>query len=429
LLAAVTLFGQDFEAPQQTEYKGPAVLSRGRASSFPTALQSIRLRPFASAHATYSTNLKSADAPLEPAFDNYGYTIDAGVYGTQRWRRKMLTLGYRGGYSHNSRISALNGPEQTLTVDFNWQLSPRFALVLRENGGMSNRNLFYTYIYNANPWDYIPNNEAFDNRIYFSNSSAMLLFRKSARLSFSAAADYFIQHRASQLPSVKGTRARADVNYRMSRNVTVGAHYDYTTFSFTRGLGETKFHSVGIDYSQRFGPNWELVTSIGGSYLDNLGLVSIPADPELSLITGARSVVEARQFYTVVPRGRAVVTRRFRRGILGGEVYQDINPGNGLLLTARGVVANGFGSYSPSTKFRVHGASGWQRRSGVLSAAISSSHGYNSAAGVSYDIGRDLFLTSNLSYFNGTFGDTARKWIQVSAGVSYSPGEFPLALW
>ena len=74
-------------------------------------------------------------------------------------------------------------------------------------------------------------------------------------------------------------------------------------------------------------------------------------------------------------------------------------------------------------------AAGAVADAGVLSAAISSSHGYNSAAGVSYDIGRDLFLTSNLSYFNGTFGDTARKWIQVSAGVSYSPGEFPLALW
>jgi hypothetical protein len=431
LLAAMLLSAQDFEAPQQTEYKGPAVLSRGRMSSFPSAFQSIRLRPVASVSSIYSTNFQQQGAAVEPSYNDLGVTLYGGIFGTQQWRRKSLTVGYSGGYTHYKRLQSFNGPEQQLTLDFTWQLSPRFAVMLRELGGISNRSLFSNfYVYGASPWDYIPRDEAFDNRLYFSNSQASLVFRKSARLSYSVGADHFIQYRASSLPSVRGYRTRADVNYRTSRYVTVGAHYDYTMFSFTRGVGNSGFHTVGIDYSQRIGRSWEAAASIGGSLLESTGIVRRQVDPEVAWIIGQQYTNQVLERSTLVPRGRVVLTRKFRRGIAGGELVQDVNPGNGLLLTSRGFSANGFASYNWSSKVSMHYSGGWQRRSGLLPAQIRAITGYTGSLGVAYNIGAGLSFTSNANYFNQKFdGITPRNWIQVSAGLSYHPSDFPLAFW
>jgi len=433
LIAAGTLVGQEFEAPQQTEYKGPAVLSRGRSSSFRAPFQSIKLRPFANLSSTYATNLQTAaDSAQGLNYTEQGLTASGGVYGIQRWRRKELSIGYTGGYTRYRTNKAFNGPEQFLTAQFGWQLSPRFMVQFQETGGTTTRATMYAYqsgLYSSSLRNFIPRDEAFDNRVYFANSSAMLVFRKSARLSYSIGGDHFIQHRVTQLPSVAGFRTRADVNYRLSRDISIGGDYEYTDYRFTRGAGNSQFHAVGFDYSQRFGRNWELVSLAGFYQIQNVSIIDVPVDPEVALIVGRTSVAEVRNMQVYSPRVQVSLTRMYRKGIIGGQFISDVNPGNGQLLTARGISAQAVARYAPSTKVGYHTVMGWERKTGVQRNQINAIEGYFGSGAISYNFAPNLHFTTSFMLNNRSFDAIKRNYLQVAAGVSYSPGEMPLTMW
>src|SRR5262249_36014624 len=128
--------------PPQAEYGGPAILTRGGASSLRNPAQSIRFRPFLAINGTYDTGITPIsidDKGRIPDVASYGGDISAGLLGYHAWKKSSLGVDYRGDYRHYSKNTYYNGADQTLQLVYHRQSSRKLGFTLREAAGLYTR--------------------------------------------------------------------------------------------------------------------------------------------------------------------------------------------------------------------------------------------------------------------------------------------------
>src|SRR6185369_16144614 len=128
-----------------------------------------------------------------------------------------------------------DGSDQMLALGLTHQLSRHWMFSLRESAGLYSQNYGIPTLNSTIPFDpstaYLPTNDFFDNRTIYVSSQADLRVQKSTRLSFDIGGDAFLtRRRSTALYGNKGAGARGDIQYRVSRGITLGGAYSYTHY-------------------------------------------------------------------------------------------------------------------------------------------------------------------------------------------------------
>jgi hypothetical protein len=274
-------------------------------------------------------------------------------------------------------------------------------------------------------------NELFNTPTAMLMSTARAIYQRSSRLSFSAGASGFIVRRRSQaLMSANGVQATGDVAYRLSRYQTIGFDYSYNRFVFTRQVGTSEFHGVAVNYAIRVGKHWEFGLRAGGFRVRSQQLVQAPIDPAVAAIFGLTSGIEISDRTTYAPNLQGHLTRGFRRGSWSLSYVRTVMPGNGVYLTSSTDRAETTYSYTGLARVTLQCRVGYDRMSS-LAQTIGRYRSYSGGGGATVKLGRALSLIAQVEArrYDANGAMFQRSSFYANLGLSWSPGERPLAIW
>lgn len=455
LLSTALAWGQDtppamasdIPAPAQetssdSNYAGPSVLVRGGSPSIGGSLSHVRLRPFISLNGIWDSGLGNTILNSQgstPYVDAYGVQAILGASGFYRWKNSILELDYRGSFRHYSKESYYDGIDNSLMLAFKHYLSSRTQFVVSESGARYSRafTLPMTGYYNTGFQSYDPTfsglttNDFYDTPTTALVSSGRLIHQRTERLSFSAAINgFFIRRRSEALIGSNGYSAQGDVSYRLTRYQTVTLEYMFTHFDFNKSYGQSDMHGVSLGYSVRIGPHMELALSAGAYRVESARLTRIVFDPVIAALLGQPYAFEKFHGITYAPRASVRLTRSFRNSSVSGSYDRTVVAGNGVYTTAGYESASIGYSYIGIRRVSMQSAVSYQRYT-ALSQSLGRYRSFSGGLGIGYNLGRGLSL--------GVRGDIRRFYVSDSAlnrlngrvevGFSWSPGEYPLALW
>lgn len=420
---------------QTPEYEGPSILTRGAAPSN-TAVSETGIRPYFLVQGSFDNGLTGAGTDSQGHVSNvnaYGVQGQAGLYGEHQWRRTLLELDYRGDFRHYTSNSGFDGSNHLLRLGLIRSLSRHSQLKLLEMAGTYSRSyLAGLSYYDGNTFQDLPSNELFDNRVNYFLTSATYIFQKTARLSFSAGGDGFLVRRqSSALYGVTGGTARGDVAYRINRRTTIGLNYEFSHFDFTKALGGSDVHTLGINYSTRISRLWELSAFMGGSRVESLFLNKVTLDPIVAAILGETAGLEVAHNIRWAPAVEARLARAFHRASLTLQYTRRINPGNGIYLTSQGQSAIGSFNYT-GVRYWSFNISGGYNSMRALIQSIGNYQATYVGVGTTRHLANDFYLTSridNRRYDLGPVADFSRNPLRIVFGFGWSPGDHPLSVW
>lgn len=424
------------QPPAQTpEYEGPSILTRGAAPSN-TSTRETGIRPYFVVQGTFDNGWTSVNIDPQGNVTNirsYGVEGQVGLYGEHQWRRSLLELDYRGDFRHYATNSAYDNSNHLLRIGLTHALSKRSQLKLLGMAGTFSRSYMngLSY-YDGNTFQSLPSNEIFDNRVNYFITSATYIYQKSARLSFSVGGDGFLVRRqSSALYGVTGGTARGDMAYRISRRTTIGLNYEFNHYDFTKALGGSDVHSLGINYATRISRLWELSVFAGGSRVESLFLNNVTLDPAVAAILGQTTGVEVAHNIRWAPAIEARLARAFHRAALTFQFTRRINPGNGIYLTSQIQSAVASFDYTGVRYWSFNLSGGYNSLRGMIQS-IGTYQSTYVGFGTTRHLAKDFYLTGridNRRYDLGLVTDFTRTPLRVAIGLGWSPGDRPLSVW
>src|SRR5688572_29093220 len=280
-------------------YGGPSILSRGGNRPGQRGRAPSDIVVYGGVRGTIDTGLTPvllAEDGTVATREVYGVQAEIGAYGTHSWRRTVLGLDYRGDYRMTTRNRGYNGTNQALSLDIQHQVNPRLSFFFREAAGTTNRAFggfaapVNTDLSSLN----LVNDEVFDTRQYFSQTTAGVAIRRSARTTFVVIGDgFFVKRPDPRLVSMAGYRATVGVNYRISSRTTIGGSYQYMTFNYSRAFAGSDMHGPIFSVVHRLTRNLELSLAGGFLRLNSFGTQRVTLSPEVAALLGRPTGVEA----------------------------------------------------------------------------------------------------------------------------------------
>lgn len=417
-------------------YGGPSILTRGQAPSTQSGEAMIAFRPYVAVNGIYDSALTGVTTNAEglaTSTDAFGMEAQIGAYGYRGWKKTLVGLDYRGNYRNYTSNTYYNGTDQMLTLGISRQATRHVQIVLRNMGGTFSRG--YGMYNGAGFLDpssmQVPNNELFDNRVYYLTTAADVIYQKSTRLSFSGGGDGFLaRRRSASLFGVSGYGGRGEIEYRLSRFSTLGVDYRFTHFEFTKAFGSSDLHSVGLNYAIRPSRRWELAFRLGGSRLESLFLDKLAVDPVIAALTGIHWGIRASYRVRYMPDFSARLNRSFRHASLNFNYARQISPGNGIYLISSGETANISYSYTGVRKWNF-GASGGYYKLRPVMQTMSNYKSYYGGVGATRQLKRSFHFIARFDARYYQIPGSTVNWnpYRATVGFAYSPGDIPLSLW
>lgn len=327
---------------QVTPFAGPAVLTRGQAPG-ELATPPVDLRPFVEVSIVYNNGLAGGltdDTGQLGTAAATGVEIAGGISGTHRWQHTQLDVDYRGAFRRYDHRTLFDGTDQSLQLNLTHQLARHITLSFRESGGVFSQDFGVLGLQETVPFNpsssYIPATNFLDNRTLYLSTQADLTIQKSARLSFDFGGDGFLARRwSTALDGVTGATGRGDFQYRLSRRMTIGAAYRFTSFDFTRVFNATDLHAAVGSFAIRISDSMEFSAFAGVMRAETKFIESVPLSPVVaSLLSQSTGSVIAHNI-DYVPDFDARVSRVVNKGMLYAGASRSITPGNGLFLTSK----------------------------------------------------------------------------------------------
>ncbi len=407
----------------------------------PRPVGPMRLRFFASVRGTYDSGLtavrfNSDGSPTKSSGIGYGGV--AGVYGYKEWRRTQLMGSYLFGYQDYARTTnAGAGINQSINLGLTHRLSPRITFNSSIRGASLSRAYGFGYGGFGRPgedldpgYDDSLMDEVYDNRIYRVTNSNSMIFQLTPRVQTAATGGAFLTKRTGSLTSVSGVFAQGDISRRLTRTQTISVNYNFSEFNYSNRYGNSVIQGVGIGWGTALGRRWELNLNGGASMVEIDSLQNVRLDPAIAAIIGQTHGTETFYRRSIYPTYQAGLAGNFRRSTFTARYGQRITPGNGTFLTSRNEMGNVSYSFNGIRKMNLALIGGFNRRSNLM---LNAAKGTNVFAGVTagYQLRSDLQFSVSVigRRFESTGTDFARQGVRVMVGLSYSPGEVPLALW
>jgi hypothetical protein len=418
-------------------FAGPAVLTRGQAPS-EMAAPRVDLHPFVELSSVYNNGLAGVlpeDHGQLGTAAAAGVEIAGGVSGSHTWRHTLIDVDYRGAFRRYNHKTVYDGTDQSLRLTLTRHLARHITLSLRESGGVFSRDLGLLGL-EAVPFDpssaYIPATNFLDNRTLYLSTQADLTIQKTARLSFNFGGDGFLARRFSTaLSGVTGATGRGDLQYRISRRMTIGAAYRFTEFDYTRVLDATDLHSVIGSFAIRVNRSVEFSAFAGMVRAETKSIQSVPLNPVVASLLGQSTgnIIVDKIYHA--PNFDARVSRIVRNGMIFAGASRSIGPGNGLFLTSKvtaafgGYTFTGFRRWSFSAEFS-------SNLNQSLGNIIGDYRDYGGAFRTSHQIGHSMYTFAAFSarrYSSASFAGYNRPIYDGRIGIGYAPGDVPLRPW
>ena len=436
--------GRHSEGPQidgdqsavDQEYNGPAVLSRSYTLTRPMVPKQIRWSWTIGGGETYISGLVGsapvAGAPLTSS-TSFGTNAFLSFQGRHLWKHDQIGVVYNGSYNNYTAASSYSGTNQTVSIDYGHEFSRHLQLnivetaaILTQSGTLSNP-LSDPGVSPANiSLAASPTVQLFDQTIRQSTTQISVTWQKTARLSFNYSAGLFgLQRTGAQLYGDSGYQAQTDINYRVTRKMTVGAYYSYLTYVFSHHLSDSHTQTAGLIYSYAIMKTMQLRTRAGVSHLVNSGLVTVPINPVIAALIGRSSdIVETYQHAYTSDISAELVKDFGERRTANISYAHGVSPGNGLILTSTQQV---IGASYNMLLFRHYRASVSAGQTSLLSTL--QSIGKYTSDYASLNISRSLAhnVSANIGFSYRTYSISGISSVQpqflISSGVSWGPGE------
>jgi hypothetical protein len=367
-----------------------------------------------------------------PKVNAYGGQAEVGVYGNHSWKKSILGLDYRGDYRYNSRYKNFNGMNHALALDYQYQPTGRTQLLFREVAGSTNRAFggFVAPVITDLQTQGLANNEVFDTRVYFMQTTGIVSHQTSARTTWNVGGDVFFVRRPDQaLVSMNGYRALGAWDYRTNRRNSIGAIYTFIKYDYPRVYGGADIHGMALKFTRRATRNLDLLL-LGGAYsIYAFGTQEVTLSPEVAAILGRPTGVEAYTRRTWIPQFEVTVRYTRERSRFTATATSGVNPGNGVYLTSRHDAASAGYSYAGIRRLSVGASAGYSRlRSRSLD--LQNLEMFRAGIGSNYALTRLVNFSSQFDYraYNAP-GLRGREGFFVALGISVSPARIPLSIW
>jgi hypothetical protein len=422
--------------PLWAQYAGPAILSRGEAPASMSSAQ-IEFRPFIEIRGDYDTGLAGVAVNEHGDLANssaFGYGAVFGLSGLHSWKHTIIGADYRGSVTNYAKTTFFDSINQTFLFYAQHQFSPRIVASVRESMGSYSRDFGTGGLQQNIGFDpsttFVPVTDFFDNRTSYTITQATIVIQKSRRLSFGLGADTSIARRRSAAlygSTVEGVYG--DLQYRLTRRMTLGAEYNYYHFGF--GVGTTDAHSGAFSYSVALTRRTEFTGLFGATRAETKFVQSSAVDPAIAALLGITSRSQIVHSISYIPNLGARLSRSSRHGVVYLSAMHRVNPGNGLFLTtyASNVTA---GYQYTGLRHWTAGVNGFYERG----KSVANINGIYTTANASTTLARQLVgsLHGILSYSlrrydSPDFVNYRRTVNQVTIGLGFTPGDVPLRIW
>jgi hypothetical protein len=259
----------------------------------------------------------------------------------------------------------------------------------------------------------------------------MLIFQKSARLSFSATGEGFLVRRQSRaLVNLNGFNATGDVAYRLNRRQTIYAAYTYSHYEFPGVFGSTDAEGAFAGHSMTIGRSVDFDLSGGAMRIESKGLRTVALDPVIAALIGQNAALQPFYAITYIPSVRASLSRTYRKSRISASFSQGISPGNGFYLTSRSQMAGVFAGYTGIRRWDF--SAGFYRNEIRSLGFLTGSYGtYSGGGGASYRLASFVHLSGRIDSHRAalTTSGFRRDAIRLAFGVTLAPGDVPVSLW
>lgn len=396
--------GGDAETPVQ-EYTGPAVLSRSYSINQQLLPEQLKWNESAGVSGVYDTGITrpvNAEGLPGPVAPLYGTMLNWNFGGRHYFRHDLISFNYAGNYSRYSGVGAYNGGNQTIGVTYSHTLTRRLRLNLAgtgaiwsENSILENQPVGPETVAGVN-LAISPNLQIYDVGAKQFSSQADLTFQKTSRLSFSMGTSYFgIEQDSASLLGMTGQQFRGDVNYRLTRKMTIGSYYSFSRYFYSHGIGNSATNTSGGIFSYAFNRTTQLRFRGGFSQVESVGLQEVPISPVIAALLGqTNGVIDSYIAYKTTD-----FSAQFVKDFHGGKTTASlayahgISPGNGVYQTSQqqSIVA-------------------------TLTARVFRTYTFSASTG------RDTLQSIGLEAFGQTLGKYQSEYARLTLGRTYRRG-------
>ena len=421
-------------AAQFTNYLGPGILTRGASDIGTRAGQDVNLRFYVSATGIYDNGIQpygvDANGKLPVINGLWGTEVALGAYGVHKFRHAKLGLDYKGTYRHYSTNSFYDGTDQILTLGYTYQKSRRLVFDTRQIAGMvSQGTSFAGVLPTVTDALVTPSSLLFDNQARFLQSSLDVNYLKSERTVITFGGEGFgIWRKASGLIGMEGYDLHGSIKRRLSQRTTIGVTYQHAHYDYPKAFGEADIDMYLGIYATQFGRYWTFAAKAGAYKSEVTGLQQVAVDPVIAALLGVSTTV--RTFYNraLFPNWDLQLDRRFQKASISFHYAHGVSGGNGVYLTSREETAYASFSYAATRKWSISGSGGFTRLEGIAQNLQTYSQ-FTGGGGVTYALTGPIHLISRYDarhqeIVDGVFKGTSYR---ASIGISFSPGDIPLA--
>jgi hypothetical protein len=434
--------GGGVDAP---DYTGPAILSRSFSLSRPSVPRNEHFQIYAGINATYDSGLSGQYLlnAVVPAVSTFGADFNWGASLLHYRRKDIIQFDYSGHYYEygGHGTSPYDGQDHSLSAGYTREISPRFTFGFRETAGLYSNT--YSVLNSTGLSDVsqasgtlvvAPNTEAFNDRTYYSTSSASMTYHKTARLSFNIGVAYFLVRRNSLLlADTNGYQISADAAYRINRTQTVGLYYTHSEYSYRKIFGDSNADSVGFDYSIALTRTTSLAIRAGGTRFDSQSLGEVTPNPLVQQVLGIVAGVEKFYFVGYAPDVSVSLDRRLRQSSVGASFVEGITPGNGLILTSKHQSESVYYNLPTFRKTAAQFGAGRDVLGGYADGIGTTGNfsSYYFRFTLSRPVTRVISSYFNVDYRQYGFAGTTlhQHEYRVSLGLRFSPGTGLMKLW
>jgi len=425
-------------APAFAQYAGPAILSRGEAPSAMNVPQ-LDFIPFLSLLGVYDTGLAAVSVNSQGQLanvDSAGVEADFGISGVHSWSHTKISLNYAGAARDYTQATYYDGIDQSLMLSIIHQFSRHVTLTLSENAG----EFSYTYglagLYPTVSFDpsttYTPNTDFFDNRTIYAYTRALLTYQRNARLSFSFGGDGDLtRRRSSALYGVTGEDATGDVQYRVSRRTTIGANYQFTTFSYTGLFSNSNMNRFSGTYAAQLSRTWEFTGYAGITREENKFPQAVPVSPVIQALLGITQAEVVFHAVNWLPTYSGRLSKTLTHGVAFISGGRTVTPGNGLFLTSNMYSGQAGYTYTGIRRWGFSFSGGYDRSESignVIGEYADSSAGLQITRQISHVVHAAGGITAR-RYQSSSYAAYNRPMWDARIGLTFSPRDIPLRIW
>ena len=366
----------------------------------------------------------------------------AGLDGYHSWERTTIGITARGNYRHYMNGQIPDSNNEYLAFGLEHRISRQTSFSLSETAG-SSTNAVSGALFGLGSASIlpglgevdrnlasIPTNELFDNRVYYSSTSAQLGYQRTARLNlFGGGGAFIIRRKVNNAPGSNGGSGYAGMSYMLSRRQSIGVQYSFIKYDYTQQYGHADIHLAGLGYSVILNRNWDFHVQGGVYRASLLQPIRVSLDPAVAQLLGQTSTTQIYKGASYRGQGSVLLNGSFRRSSVNLSYYRTTGAGNSVFLTSQ--VDGVMSTYSYQLKRRCSVMiGGFYLHQTDLSGNYNSLNQYGGISSFFYRVMDSLHVMANVGtrHVNLNGPNYRPNSMTASVGFGYSPTR-GLPLW